>query len=287
MLRLNLIGAGQVGKTLAYLFTQHANFTIGCVLNRTLASAQNACDFFKAGCAIQSYEELTPADCYLITVPDDHIADCTEKLVAAHILAPQNLVIHTSGFLPSNILSAATSQGALIASVHPVKSFANVVRSVETFKGTFCAVEGDVEACRLLTSWLEKIGAVTFPINASEKTIYHSAFILASNYLVVLYELGLQALKKSGVPDEISNPMLASLMSHTVEQSRSLGPTKALTGPIRRGDAFVVEAELKALLQWDSEVGNLYRDLGKIALQLAKRKGLAEEKAEKMAQVLS
>jgi len=286
MLRLNLIGGGQVGKTFASLLTRHADFTLQCVLNRSLGSAKSACDFIQQGKPITDYHELTPADCYLITVPDQHIIACTEKLVAAKILAPQNLVIHCSGFMSSSALDAATSQGALIASMHPVKSFVDPILSVKTFEGTFCALEGDPRACRLLTGWLKKIGGLAFPINASEKTIYHAALVIASNYMVVLHEMALRSLEKAGVPAGLNNQILAPIMRHTLEQSLSFGTAKALSGPIARGDCAVVAEELAALGQWEPQMGDLYQALGKVALQLAQRQGLRMEQVEEMARVL-
>lgn len=287
MLRLNVIGCGQVGKTLAYLLTRHANFTLACVLNRSLSSAVDACDFIQQGKAVTDYNELTPADCYLITVPDQHIVSCTEKLAAANILVPQNLVVHCSGFLSSYALDAATSQGALIASMHPVKSFVDPAHSIKTFEGTFCALEGNPRACDLLTEWLKKIGGVSFSMHANEKTIYHAALVTASNYLVVLHEMALRGLKKSGVTDESANQILAPIMRHTLEQSLHFGTTKALSGPIARGDCEVVAEEIKALKEWDTQMSGLYQMLGQIALQLAKKQGLGQGQLEKMEEVLS
>lgn len=286
MLRLNLIGAGQVGTTLAYLLTQQADFKLACVLSRTQESANRACDFIGQGKAITDYKDLTPADCYLMTVSDQHIRACTEKLVATQILCPQNLLLHCSGFMTHEALSAAKSQGALIASMHPIKSFVDPACSVKTFAGTFCALEGDPLACQLLTKWVEKIGGFAFSIKSTEKTIYHAGTVIASNYLVALHEVALRTLEKAGIPKELGQKILAPLMQHTLEQSLTLGTTQALSGPITRGDHQIIEAELNALNQWDADIGLLYQQLAKIALSLAQNKTQDSENLRKIQALL-
>lgn len=286
MPRLNLIGGGQVGKTLAYLLTQKAGFSLQHVLNRTQESAAQVCDFIQQGIPTTDYQALTPADCYLIAVPDRAIVPCIDALAACHILAPGNIVFHCSGFMASDILYPAQLQGAAIASMHPIKSFVEPLRSIETFAGTFCALEGDPDATRSLATWIEQIGGIPFPLQAAHKALYHAAFVMASNYLVVLHEIALQTLQKADISADFSQKILAPIMQHTLQQSFSLGPAQALTGPIARGDGAVVAAEIEALQQWNPAVSALYRMLGEMALPLAQQKGLGEEAVEAMAQVL-
>jgi predicted short-subunit dehydrogenase-like oxidoreductase (DUF2520 family) len=287
MLRLNLIGGGQVGKTLACLLTQKAGFSLQHVLHRSQESAQQACDFIQQGMPTTDYRALTPADCYLITVPDRSIARCVEALAACHVLAPGNIVFHCSGFLASDILQPAQSQGAHTASMHPIKSFVDPLRSIQTFAGTYCALEGDSYATGLLGAWIEQIGGISFPLQAENKALYHTAFVIASNYLVVLHETALQTLQKAGIPTDFSQKILAPIMQHTLQQSFSLGVTQALSGPIARGDTAVVAAEIAALQQWNPAVSALYRMLGEMALPLAQQKGLGVEAVEAMAQILT
>lgn len=286
MLRLNVIGAGQVGTTLAYLLTQNAGFTLQSVLSRTEQSAQRACDFIGQGKATTHYNELKSADCYLITVPDQYIQTCTEKLVAAHLLHPKNVLFHCSGFMTHQVLSAAKSQGAITASIHPVKSFVDIQRSIKTFAGTFCAIEGDTLACQFITTWIEKIGGSPFSINPTEKIMYHTAMVIASNYLVALHEVALRCLNKAGISADFSHKILASIMRHTLEQTLTLGTTKALSGPIARGDYQIVEEELNALNKWDADMGMLYQLLGKIALSLARNKKLNAENLQRLEELL-
>jgi predicted short-subunit dehydrogenase-like oxidoreductase (DUF2520 family) len=62
------------------------------------------------------------------------------------------------------------------------------------------------------------------------------------------------------------------------------GPAAALTGPIRRGDVATVRRHLAALAP---EEQSLYRELGRVALRLAREAGLADEAAEAVERALA
>jgi predicted short-subunit dehydrogenase-like oxidoreductase (DUF2520 family) len=70
--------------------------------------------------------------------------------------------------------------------------------------------------------------------------------------------------------------ILNPIVTTTVQGIFQLDTTQALTGPIARGDAQVVEKQIKALEDWSSNYAKLYQGLGQIALQLAQNKGNLE-----------
>lgn len=284
---LNLIGGGQVGKALAYLLVHNAGFQLHGVLNRSLESAISTCRFIGGGEAVVDYAALPPGDMYFVTVPDQHIEECLKRLLATATLPPQTIIVHCSGFFSSALLAPAKNYGAEIVSVHPIKSFVDPARSVQTFAGTYCTLEGDANACAWLTPYLEKIGGIVLPIASTHKVLYHSALVIACNYLVALHEAALHSLEAAGITRETGNKLLAPLMRHTLEQSLTLGTQQALSGPIARGDTQVVREELAALQQWDRKLGDLYQVLGKNTLALSEKKAVASaENLQKIHHVL-
>ena len=68
---LSCIGAGLLGKTLCHLLSNQ--LSIQQVINRSVASSQQAVDFIGAG-RPASIDNLEPADIWLIATPDDAIA---------------------------------------------------------------------------------------------------------------------------------------------------------------------------------------------------------------------
>ena len=264
--RINIMGAGAVGRTLGALWSQSGVLQVGEVLNRSLDSGQQAVDFMGAGRAVSDASELQSADFYLLACPDDQIESCCQQLVNSGVLLLGAVVLHCSGAISSALLSSAAEQGALVASMHPVRSFAGAVLAVEQFSGTYCGLEGDAEAVRRLDHLMESIGGIGFSIDPMQKAVYHAASVMACNYLVVLQEVSLQALEHSGVERELGMKILRPLVEGTVTNVFELGTSEALTGPIARGDSGVVAAQLTALEAWRPEVADLYRGLGREAL---------------------
>lgn len=269
---LNIIGCGNVGKVLGRLWTASGAFTVQDILNRSLESSARAVDFIGAGHAVGSIHTLRPADIYLIGTPDDEIERCCQDLASAGLIEADKIVFHCSGALPSDILRTASQCGAHIASIHPIRSFAGPEQVASSFAGTWCGAEGNIRALEVLDPAFARIGAQLVPINAECKTIYHSAAVFASNYLVTLLDVAVEAYAKSGVPREVGLKMLEPLVRGTVDNVFRLGTTEALTGPIERGDITTVVRQYRAVNAWDANCGLLYKQMGKITSDIAARK---------------
>ena len=279
MKTLNVIGCGNVGSTLARLWTRHRVFQVQCVLNRSLDSALRAVEFVGSGRAVATCDELQRADLVMISTADEAIETCCRQVSQSGLLDEGVVVFHSSGSLPSSLLYAAKSQGALVASMHPVKSFADPTRAVETFAGTFCALEGDPQACEVLRNALQRCDARTFHVDPEQKTIYHAATVVVCNYLVALMEVGLRCFEKAGVSRQTAREVMQPIVRGTVENVLELGPARALTGPIARGEPSVVERQAEALGEWDGLVQAVYKRLGQVAVELSTARGKADPEA--------
>ena len=275
MKSISIIGCGVVGKTLGRLFHETGTFELRDILTRSRASGEGAAQFIGAGRAVQRFEELQPAQLYLVAASDDAISFCADKLARCGRIGPGTVVFHVSGALPSTILQPVCELGALAASVHPVKSFADPGASATGFAGTWCGIEGDPDAVALLSEAFSAIGGKIFPLDPAFKTIYHAGSVLVCNYLTSLMEAGVRAYRKGGVPAETALKVMEPLVRGTVDNVFRLGTVQALTGPIARGDAAVVEAQLDALEGWDPELAQIYLSLSGIALDLSRRRGRA------------
>lgn len=277
MKSLNIIGCGKVGKTLGFLWHQANTFEIRSVANRNIDNAKSAVEFINDGDAINDLKDAEPADIHLIGCADNHIHQCCNELVNSGIIKARDIVFHCSGALTSSVLNATKESGALVASVHPVKSFANPAQSIHDFSGTYCGIEGDPEAISVLQSAFKAIGAETFQLNAENKTLYHAASVIACNYLVALEEISLQTFEYAGVDRKLALKILEPMVKGTTDNIFNLLPAHALTGPIARGDHTIVENQLKTIANWNDDYAQLYRLLGKTALDLAHQQKNANE----------
>ena len=268
---LNIVGAGHVGRTLGRLFASHGAFDVQDVLTRSQQSADAAVAFIGAGRAVARLGELRPAAVWMLAVSDDAIAGTCAALAGAGLLKDA-VVFHCSGAKASTALQAASDAGALAASVHPVRSFADPDAVAAAFGGTWCGVEGDAGALALLTPAFDAIGARLVAIDAAAKTVYHAASVFASNYLVTVLDAALRAYVAAGVPDEVARELARPLASETLANVFRLGPAAALSGPVARGDFATVARQQAAVSNWDAPTGQLYEALVEATTVLAERK---------------
>jgi len=244
-------------------------FEVQDVLTRSRGSAGEGVKFIGAGRAVGHLDEMRSADVWMIATRDDALVPSCVTLAASDKITPDDIVFHVSGATPSSDLKPVKGRGALIASVHPIKTFTDAEAAVRTFPGTFCSAEGDDEALAVLKPAFEKIGAKVFDIAPELKLVYHSGGVFACNYLVALIEAALRAHEKAGIPRDASLKALEPMVRETVDAIFGRGPAKALTGPISRGDMATVKRQYAMVRDWDPAIGELYRGLGLIAVALA------------------
>lgn len=268
---LNIVGAGHVGRALGRLFAASGAFAVQDVLTRSEASARDAVHFIGAGRAVATMAELRPADVWMLAVPDDQIGQACTGLAATRRLDGA-LVFHCSGATSSAALESAAACGALTASVHPIRSFADPAAVAGAFAGTWCGIEGAPGALALLQPALLAIGARLAPIDAAAKTLYHAAAVFASNYLVTVIDAALRAYQAAGIPEDVARELARPLATETLANVFRLGPEAALSGPIARGDLATVARQQSALDEWDRGAGSLYAALAEATIGLAARR---------------
>ena len=271
MATLNLGGAGHVGRVLGRLFAAGGAFTVQDVLTRAAASAREAVDFIGAGQACTTLAQMRPARVWMLAVGDDAIVPACEAL-ATHGQLAGAIVFHCSGAKASGELQAARAAGAHVASVHPVRSFADPQAVAADFAGTFCGIEGDQEALALLEPAFAAIGARLVRIDPAAKTVYHAAAVFASNYLVTVVDAALRAYEAAGVPASVARELARPLATEALANVFRLGPEAALSGPVARGDFATVARQQEAVTRWDAATGRLYEALVPPTAELARRK---------------
>lgn len=274
MTTINFIGCGKVGKTLARLFVDKKSAVVKGVCNLNEKSAQAAVDFIREGKSYTDITQLSFADIYFITTTDSAIEKVCEDLVRCNLLKKGVIVVHCSGSLSSEILKKARGAGCYTASIHPLKSFAHPEVSITDFAGTFCSYEGDEEAYFILHRLFSSIGAIVFRIKKEYKPLYHTASVIANNYLIALHYTASQCYQKSGIEPAMASKIASQLMQEALKNLNSLSHTDALTGPLQRGDIETVKENLSALNNLP-EIKNLYIILAERLLLIAK---ISEEK---------
>ena len=289
-LTVSCIGAGRLGTTLCRLLLEQQSdisISIRQVLNNSLESSLKAVEFIGDGKAIKDSERLKSADLWLISTPDDAIQEVSEALAQSGVLTPGNIVFHCSGSLSSKIIRLPDDQ-CYRASVHPTHSFANPEKSIATFAGSSCAVEGNDQAVKVLNSLFSAIGGKCFPLQSDKKGLYHAATVMACNNLVSLLAISKQMLTEANIDPAQQEQILNPLIRQTVDNYlTNADPAASLTGPISRGDQSTVETHLDALSS-EPQWRDAYAALGSVAVGLARQQGFAtDEELRKITDLLT
>ncbi|MFI4963377.1 MAG: Rossmann-like and DUF2520 domain-containing protein, partial [Legionellales bacterium] len=241
-LLVNIIGAGNLGKTIGHLLVKNQLVSIAGLCNTSKKSVDASIKFIGDGRYFPSINLLPAADITCITTPDYLIEEACIALSKNPLLKQGSIVFHCSGSLTSDILKPVLDKGCYVASVHPMRSFAQPELSVEHYQGTYCAIEGETQAKTILSRLFEAIGSTTYEINKEKKSVYHAAGVFASNYLVTLAQQSLECLKEAGVEQETAMHLIINLMQGSVSNlEKTASPAASLTGPIQRGDVSTVK----------------------------------------------
>jgi predicted short-subunit dehydrogenase-like oxidoreductase (DUF2520 family) len=240
-----VVGPGRVGRSLA-----HAAMDAG--LDVSVAGRRDA----MVACE--------RAEVALLCVPDDAIADACESIAGA--VPPLRFVGHVSGATPLGALDAVRRRGAHVFCMHPLQT---VPDGVTSLVDSPCAITAsDPQAREVATALGERLGMRPFPLTDEQRTAYHAAACMASNFLVALEESAAALLERAGVAEgrELLGPLVLRTAANWVE----LGDA-ALTGPIARGDLGTVEGHLDAIEDAHPELLDLYRALADRTQELAGR----------------
>ncbi|UCC65930.1 MAG: DUF2520 domain-containing protein [Deltaproteobacteria bacterium] len=286
--RIAIVGAGVVGTALAYLLKEKGYPLVG-IASRRQESAQRAASLLPGGVqATVAPEEVVPgADLVFITTSDSAIQEVCEAIANKKGFRPEQIVVHTSGALPSTILNRAKESGAQIASVHPLQSFADVKEAVKTIPSSIFCLEGDREAIPPLIELVKTLGGKPISIDTQHKPLYHAAAVVASNFLVTLSYLSYTLYETMGIPQEEAAQALLPLIKGTVNNVEKLGPVRALTGPISRGDGNVVRGHLEALKELSPTFTDIYCSISRLTVEIGIKKGtLSLEGGEEILQIV-
>jgi len=198
-------------------------------------------------------------------------------------LSPRLSVVHVSGALGLGALDLLRDHHA-VGSFHPLQSFP-APREPGAFRGITIAVDASSPVLmRRLRALARAIGASPKQVVDRDRVLYHAAAVYASNFVDVVVAEAVRQLGEIGWSERDATRALLPLVEGAVAGIRERGPVRALTGPIRRGDAETVKRHLEAL---DRQAAQTYRMLGSIALEIALEAGLEPAAAGRVQRALT
>jgi predicted short-subunit dehydrogenase-like oxidoreductase (DUF2520 family) len=150
-------------------------------------------------------------------------------------------------------------------SLHPLMT---ITEQGADFHGAGAAIDGGTpRALRLAEELTAALGMTPVRIGDRDRTAYHAAASIASNFLVSLEAAAERLAATVGVERELLVPLVRA----TVENWAALGPERALTGPVARGDEATVEAQRAAIGERAPELTELFDALVESTRALARQ----------------
>lgn len=207
--RLAVVGRGRMGAAIAGALTR-AGYEISGPLGRGA--------------------DGRGADAVLLCVPDAEIARAALQIV------PGPLVGHCSGATGLDVLAPHQA-----FSLHPLMT---VTAEGAEFAGAGAAIAGSTPLALALAGALARaLGMHPVEVAEEDRAAYHAAASMASNFLVTLEAAAERVAHAAGVERD----QLVPLVRATVENWARLGPERALTGPVARGDEATVGRQRAAI----------------------------------------
>lgn len=256
-----LIGPGRAGTTIALGLLELGWEIVGIAGRAPDAASTAAAAACLASRPALVSEVAQGASLVIVATPDRAIEQAIDTAEPA--IEPGALVIHLAGSRGLEVFDAlrAKRTGVRVGALHPLQSFPSTTVGLERLRGAWAAVAGDAAVAEIAHS----LGLRTFELADADRVSYHTAAVVASNHLVALLGQVERIAASCGIPFEAFAPLVLA----SVQNAFSLGPAKALTGPVARGDLTTVEQHLQAL---DPAERDAYRALAREAARLTGRR---------------
>lgn len=242
MIRISLIGSGNVAQHLIKAFTKSELIEIVQVFSRKKETLASLIDFDKI---VNDYESLKEADLYIIAVSDKAIEEVSKKLPFQN-----RVVVHTSGAASLNVLDSKNRKGVF----YPLQTFSKN-KEIDFTTVPMCLEAENMYDFRVLESVAKSISSAIYPINSDQRKALHVAAVFVNNFTNHLYQMGQEICDEHKVPFEVLKP----LIQETAEKINTLNPIDAQTGPAKRHDSVTIESHLEYLSNENQK--NIYKIL--------------------------
>jgi predicted short-subunit dehydrogenase-like oxidoreductase (DUF2520 family) len=278
-----IAGAGRLAQTLGRLLRERGE-PVAAVASRQPEHARAAVEFIGGG-------EVVPYSCLpkhaeriLIAVSDDAIAPVGAILAEAGM--SRGAVLHTCGAHGPEVLAPLAARGVSCGTLHPLQTVASPAHGMAAVPGCAFGITAEGRAAE----WAERIammlGGRALRVAADKRPLWHAAAIMAGNNVVALVDAAVMLMGAAGIGERDALAAIAPLVRASGSNALSLGPVRALTGPVERGDIDTIAKHCAALAAAPPVVRAFYRAAALQVLDIARRRGIDETKALMLEKVL-
>lgn len=227
MIRIVVIGTGNLGTQLCSAFEKSKNCTLVGYLNHSNRSL----DTLQAP-LVKSLGTLPVCDLILLCTPDDTIATISNEIKTNAIVA------HTSGSVSLEAVSNHKNHGVFYLPQSFSKS-----RTARFEEITICLEASSSKVMEQLEFVGSSLSRKRKHLNSSQRKYLHLAAVYANNFVNHCYLKTQQVLEKEHLELELLEP----LMKETLLKAIEMGPYSAQTGPAKRADLTTLETHKNML----------------------------------------
>ncbi len=239
-----LIGAGNLATQLG-LALSDSGVNIVQVYSRTTESARALAGKVNASFTNDLSAIKEHCDLYIVAVKDDVVTE-----VASQVNFGNNLVVHTAGSLPMQILAPYSEKYGVF---YPFQTFSKN-KKVDFSKVPVCLEANTPENMKNLEGVARKISYKITPLNSDQRFVLHIAAVFSCNFVNHLYTLSEKLLNENNINFDLLYP----LIQETTEKAMKLSPFEAQTGPSARNDQEIIRKHQK-LLDGKPDFQEIYR----------------------------
>jgi len=251
-----LIGSGNVATNLGLALQKHG-YAVTVVYSKSLAHAQTLAKQLKATATDILSAIPTNLDLYILAVKDDVLGNVSSQLKV------KGLVIHTSGSVPLQILSAHKHRGVF----YPLQTLTK--KTPIAFKAVPILLEASTtKDLQLLHEIASELSNDVLEVSSTQRQMLHVAAVFANNFTNHLMGVAKDLLAQYQLPEHL----LDELIQRTAKQAITHHPFSVQTGPVARNDMETVSMHIQ-LLQQNPQYRQVYEMLSQsIARSLQEKK---------------
>lgn len=251
--KVDFIGAGNVATRMT-LGLHAAGVEIGRIASRDRNHAAALAS--EVGATVADIGEIdgNDSDMVIIAVNDDAIGSILEK-----IRRPEGpaVYVHTAGSVPMQVFDPEKFPDHGI--FYPLQTMSRTL-DVDWTRVPLFVESSSPRAGSVIDGFGRMLTSHITPLDSAQRARLHAAAVIGCNMAVYLWSLSEKVLNDTGLDFEVMRPLL----DVTLERTRTLRPTDAMTGPARRGDLHTISRHIESL---PSDVAPVYALLSKAILQ--------------------
>jgi len=217
-----------------------AEHEVVAIVGRSFDSAERGAGIVGAR-PLTINDPIPESDLMLVATRDAAIEPVAARLARNRVPVPA--AVHLSGLTPVAALDPLAEQGIEIGSFHPLQTLPTPEAGSARLAGSFIAITAGPGLQDTLEAFADSLGATPFSLDDDAKPLYHAAAAAAANFPLAAFAMAADLFREAGVSWDVARPLVEAVVANAFE----LGPRAALTGPVARGDAGTVAAQLEAV----------------------------------------